>query len=259
MTSSNISSRTERAKMLWYKSWRETRTVILVGMAAMAIACVLIVLNQQTMRDHADTPMTYIAYIWKAVYNSVGRDIFVILSIILGSGGLLQERAHGTSGFTLALPVSRGSIVLTRAIIGYFGVLAIAAMPIAVLPIASRYAGQYYPIAQTLGFAALWAAGGAVFYGFTFLLSHHLEGEYTSILLAVPSLMLYGVILQFPWLAGLRMLNIFDIINGEDMSFFNEAEHLLIAPLPWLTLAVMLAASFTFVIFAARRMQPRDF
>jgi len=73
--------------MLWYKSWREIRTVTLVGIAAMAIACVLIVLNQQTMRDHADAPMTYIAYIWKAVYNSVGRDLFVILSIILGSGG----------------------------------------------------------------------------------------------------------------------------------------------------------------------------
>jgi ABC-type transport system involved in multi-copper enzyme maturation permease subunit len=249
----------ERAKMLWYKSWRETRTVTLVGMGGMAIACILIVLNQQTMRDHADAPMTYIAYIWKAVYNSVGRDLFVILSIILGSGGLLQERAHGTSGFTLALPVSRRNIVLTRAIIGYFGVLAIAAVPIAIVPIASRYAGQYYPVAQTLGFAVLWAAGGAIFYGFTFLLSHYLEGEYTSVLLAVPSLMLYGVILQFPWLSGLRMLNIFDIINGEDMPFFNEAQHLLTAPLPWLTLAVMLAVSFTFVVFASRRMQPRDF
>jgi hypothetical protein len=225
--------------MLWYKSLREIRSVTLVGIAAMAIACAFIVFYQQTMRDHADAPMTYIAYIWKAVYNSVGRDIFVILSIILGSGGLLQERAHGTSG--------------------YCGVLAIAAVPIAVLPIASRYAGQYYPVAQTLGFAALWATGGAVFYGFTFLLSHHLEGEYTSVLLAVPSLMLYGVILQFPWLAHLRMLNIFDIINGEDMPFFNQAQHLLIAPLPWLTLAVMLIVSFAFVHFAARRMQPRDF
>jgi ABC-type transport system involved in multi-copper enzyme maturation permease subunit len=245
--------------MLWYKSWREIRTVTLVGVAAMAIACVLIVLNQQTMRDHADAPMTYIAYIWKAVYNSVGRDLFVILSIILGSGGLLQERAHGTSGFTLALPVSRRSIVLTRAIIGYCGVLAIAAVPIAVVPIASRYAGQDYPIAQTLGFAALWAATGSIFYGFTFLLSHHLEGDYTSVLLAVPSLMLYGVLLQLPWLSSLRMLNIFDIINGEDMPFFNQAQHLLISPLPWLALAVMLCVSFTFVHFASRRIQPRDF
>jgi ABC-2 type transport system permease protein len=245
--------------MLWYKSWREMRTVILAGMAAMAIACALIVINQQTMRDHAAAPMTYIAYIWKSVYNSVGRDLFVILSIILGSGGLLQERAHGTVGFTLALPVSRRSIVFTRALVGYFGVLAIAAVPIAVLPLASRYVGQQYPITQTLGFATLWAAAGALFYGFTFLLSHHLEGEYTSVLLAIPSLLLYGVLLQLPWLSRFRMLDVFDIINGEDMPFFNETQHLLTGPMPWLTLLVMVLFSFTFVVFASRRMQPRDF
>jgi len=245
--------------MLWYKSWREIRTVILVGIAAMAIVCVLIVLNQQTMRDHADAPMTYIAYIWKSVYTSIGRDIFLILSIILGSGGLLQERAHGTSGFTLALPVSRRKIVLTRAIIGYLGVLAIAVVPVAVLPIASHYADQYYPVAQTVGFFFLWAACGAIFYGITFQLAHRLEGDYIAVLLAIPSLMLYGVLLNLPWLASLRMLNIFDIINGEDMPFFNEAQHLLVAPLPWFTLAAMLAVSATFIILAARRIRPLDF
>lgn len=245
--------------MLWYKSWREQRTVILAGMAAMAIACVLIVLNQQTMRDHAEAPMTYVAYIWKSVYNSIGRDLFLILSVILGAGGLLQERAHGTAGFTLALPVSRRSIVLMRALMGLCGVLAIAAVPVVTLPIASRYAGQVYPFEQTLGFALLWAAGGTVFYGFTFLLAHYLEGEYVSVLLAIPSLMLYGVLLQLPWLARFRMLNIFDIINGEDMPFFNESQHLLTGPMPWLTLAAMVLFSVGFVMIGSRNIEPRDF
>lgn len=245
--------------MLWYKSLREIRTVTLVGMAAMAAMCALVVLNQQTMRAHADAPMTYIAYIWKSVYNSIGRDIFVILSVILGSGGLLQERAHGTAGFTLALPVSRRSIVFTRAVIGYLGVLAIAAVPIVVVPIVSRYVGEQYPVTQNIGFFFLWAACGAVFYGLTFLLAHRLEGDYISVLLAIPSLMLYGVLLNLPWLSHLRMLNIFDIINGEDMPFFNEAQHLLIGPLPWLTLAVIVAGSGILIILAARRIQPLDF
>ena len=245
--------------MLWYKSFREIRTVTLVGIAAMAAMCALVVLNQQTMRAHADTSMTYIAYIWKSVYDSMGRDIFIILSIILGSGGLLQERAHGTSGFTLALPVSRRTIVFTRAVIGYLGVLAIAAVPIVVVPVASRYIGEQYPVTQNIGFFFLWSACGAVFYGVTFLLAHRLEGDYISVLLAVPSLMLYGVLLNLPWLSRLRMLNIFDIINGEDMPFFNEARHLLVAPLPWLTLAVLLAVSATLIILAARRIQPLDF
>jgi ABC-type transport system involved in multi-copper enzyme maturation permease subunit len=245
--------------MLWYKSFREIRTVTLAGMASMAVACALIVLNQQTMRAHADAPMTYAAYVWKSVYSSFGRDIFVILSIILGSGGLLQERAHGTAGFTLALPVSRPNIVWTRAVIGYLGVIAIAAIPTVVVPALSRYVGEQYPVTQTIGFFFLWAACGGVFYGLTFLLAHCLEGDYISVLLAIPSLMLYGVLLNLPWLSRLRPLNILDVINGEDMPFFDEARHLLVAPLPWLTLAAMLAVSVTLVMLAARRIQPLDF
>jgi ABC-2 type transport system permease protein len=246
-------------KMLWYKSLREIRTVTLAGIGAMAATCALVVLNEQTMRSHADTPMTYIAYIWKAVYNSVGRDVFVILSIILGSSGLLQERAHGTAGFTLALPVSRRSIVFTRAIIGYLGLIAIAAVPIVVVPIASHYAGKQYPVAQNIGFFFLWAGCGAIFYGLTFLLAHWLESDYVSVLLAIPSLMLYGAILNLPWLSRLRMLNIFDILNGEEMPFFNSNQHLLVAPLPWLALGVMLIASGALVTLAARRIEPLDF
>jgi ABC-type transport system involved in multi-copper enzyme maturation permease subunit len=245
--------------MLWYKSLREIRTVTLVGAAGMAVACTLIVLNQQTMRAHADAPMTYVAYIWGSVYNSIGRDIFVILSVILGSGGLLQERAHGTAGFTLALPVSRRRIVYTRAVIGYLGVLAIAAVPIVIVPIASHYIGEPYPVAQNIDFFFLWAGCGAVFYSLTFLLAHRLEGDYISVLLAVPSLMLYGAMLNFPWLSRLRMLNIFDILNGEEMPFFDEARHLLVTPLPWLALAIMLIAGGALVTFAARRIQPLDF
>jgi ABC-type transport system involved in multi-copper enzyme maturation permease subunit len=245
--------------MLWYKSWRELRAVILVGITAMAIACVLIVMNQQAMRDHADAPMTYVAYIWKSVYNSVGRDLFVVLSIVLGSGGLLQERARGTSGFTLALPVRKKNIVFTRAAIGYCGVLAMAIVPVIVVPAVSRYIGQYYPVGQAARFAVLWAAGGALFYAFTFTLSHYCEGEHISVLLAIPSLMLYGVLLQLPWLVRFRMLDVFDVINGEDMPFFDETRHLLRDPLPWVTLVVMMAAAIAFVTFASRRIEPRDF
>ena len=96
-----------------------------------------------------------------------------------------------TSGFTLALPVSRRRIVYTRAVIGYLGVLILAAVPIVAVPIASRYVGEQYPVAQNVGFFFLWAACGAVFYGITFLLAHRLEGDYISVLLAIPLLMLY--------------------------------------------------------------------
>ncbi len=245
--------------MYWYKSWCETRTVILLGIAAIAVACVFIVFNQQTMRDHASAPMTYIAFVWKAVYDSFGRDLFLILCIMLGSGGLLQEKVHGTTGFTLTLPVSRHNILFTRAFIGYCGVLAIALTPAIVLPIGSRLIGQYYPATQALGFSLLWACCGAIFYGYTFLLAHLMEGEYSAMLVAVPTLMAYGFLMAIPWLAHFPMLNIFSIINGEDMPFFNEHSYLLVGPMPWLALIVMLFIASVFVFFAVRRMEPMDF
>jgi ABC-2 type transport system permease protein len=245
--------------MLWYKAWRETRTIALVGVGAMALACAFIVYYQQTMRDHADTPLTFVAYVYKAVYDSFGRDIFLILSVVLGGGGLLQEKSAGTVGFTLSLPVSRLRILVWRALVGYLGVLLVAATPAAVLPVMSCYVGQSYPVEQAVGFSLLWASCGALFYGFTFLLSHVLEGEYTSILLAIPSLLLYGLVVELPWLARVPALNIFDVISGEDMPFFDERLRMLNGTLPWFAMCVFVAFAMLCVYTAARRMQPRDF
>jgi ABC-type transport system involved in multi-copper enzyme maturation permease subunit len=245
--------------MFWYKCWREMRTVILVGIATIAVACLFIVFNQQTLRDHADQPVTYIGFIWKAVYDSFGRDLFVILCIIMGTGGLLQEKAHGTVGFTLALPVSRRHIIFTRAWVGYLGVVAMAFTPAAIVPFTSHYVGQVYPLRQALGYGLLWACCGAVFYSFTLLLAHLTEGEYTATLVAVPALMVYGLMMSIPWLERFPMLNVFSILTGEDLYFFDESKHLLVGPMPWIALLVMLLVSATWILLASRRMQARDF
>jgi ABC-type transport system involved in multi-copper enzyme maturation permease subunit len=225
----------------------------------MALACTLIAYYQQAMRTHADTPLTYIAYIYKAVYDSFGRDIFFILSIILGSGGLLQEKSAGTVGFTLSLPASRLQLLAWRALVGYAGVLAIAATPVFVLPLSSHYVGQMYPVQQAFGFCMLWSAAGALFYGLTFLLSHLFEGEYTSVLLAIPLLLLYGLLAQLPWLARVPTLNMFNIISGEQMPFFDERLRILTSTLPWGTLTSFMAVAVLLIYVAARRTQSRDF
>jgi ABC-2 type transport system permease protein len=245
--------------MYWYKSWRETRTVILLGIAAIAAACLFIVFHQQSMRDQVSEPITYAALIWKAVYDTFGFDIFFILSIVLGSDGLLHEKTHGTSCFTLALPVSRRRMLLTRAFVGYCAVLAMALTPAIVLPLGSRFVGQHYSATQALGFSLLWACCGSIFYAYTFLLAHLMEGEYSAILVAVPSLMAYRFLLAIPWLTHIPMLNIFGIVNGEDMRFFNESTYLLVGPMPWLALIVMLFIASVFVFVAVRRMEPMDF
>lgn len=244
--------------MYWYKCWCEVRTRVFVSVLALAVACVFIVFYQQTMRDHADAPMTYAAYIWKSIYNSFGRDLFVIMSIAMASGGLLQEKPQGTLGFTLALPISRWQVVTTRALVGYFGIVAMALVPAIVVPILSPYVGQHYPVSQALQFSLLWACAGSVIYALTSLLSYLMEGEYSAMLVAIPALMVYGAMLQLPWLAGVPALDIFHLMNGEEMAFFDETRHLITGPLPWVALIVTVAASGLFVLTAGRRMKQRD-
>lgn len=245
--------------MYWYKCWCEVRARVCLSVFALGLGCLGIVLYQQGMRDHADVPLTYVAYIWKAVYNSFGRDLFVIMSIAMAGGGLLQEKTHGTLGFTLGLPISRGKAIFSRALVGYFGVVAMAFVPAFVVPLASPLVGQHYPPSQALEFALLWACSGSFIYALTSLLSYFMEGEYSAMLVAIPTLMIYGAALQLPRLSRVPSLDIFHLMNGEDMPFFNEMEHLITGPLPWTALILTLFLSASFVYASGRRMRKRDF
>ena len=75
-------------------------------------------------------------------------------------------------------------------------------------------------------------------------------------LAAVPSLMAYGFLMA---IVHLPMLNIFSIVNGEDMPFFYESTHLLVGPVPWLALLVMLFIASVFVFLAVGCMELMDF
>lgn len=244
--------------MYWYKCWCEVRARVLIGIAAMAVACVFIVYYQHPMRFQRDEPVTYATYIWKVVYNSFGRDLYVMLTIALASGGLMQERSLHTVGFTMALPVSRRRAIAVRAAVGYLGVVAMSLTPAVVIPLISPYVGVEYAPAQAIKFSLLFACSGAAIYGLACLMSYFMEGEYLAMLVTVPALMLYVAFLQLPWLNRAPMLDIFHVMNGEDMPFFNESQHLITGSLPWLTLTAMLCVAGSLIFAACRRMDEQD-
>src|SRR5579871_2717430 len=93
--------------MLYYKMWRESWIRFVISAVALLWMCGSVVLLQRQVRAHADEPLSYERYIWSAVYKANVLDLFILLVIVLGLGGVLQERAQGTAGFTLSLPVSR--------------------------------------------------------------------------------------------------------------------------------------------------------
>jgi ABC-2 type transport system permease protein len=245
--------------MLWYKTWRETRTRLMIGAAALGWVCVAIVLTQKGNRAHAEPPLTYVAYIWKAVYKGYVRDFFTIIVIVLGGGGLLQERAHGTAGFTLALPVSRTRLMMTRAAVGLVEVALLAVVPAVVVCAFSPAMGEHYQLAQALQFSLLWTAGGAVVFGAAVLLSTVLAGEYSAWIACFLCMMLYSAAVNVTALQQFPRLNFFKIMSGADMPYFASASHLLTGPLPWAPLLAMAAVAMGLIALAGRFTQKRDY
>ena len=245
--------------MLWYKTWRETRTRLMIGAAALAWVSVAIVLTQKGNRAHAEPPLTYPAYIWKAVYKGYVRDFFTIIVIVLGGGSLLQERAHGTAGFTLALPVSRIRLIVTRAVVGLAEVALLALAPAVVVCGFSPLMGEHYPVAQALQFSLLWTAGGAIVFGAAVLLSSVITSEYSAWIACFLCMMLYSAAMNVTALQQFPRLNFFKIMSGADMPYFSSASRLLTGPLPWAMLLAMTAVAMCFIATAGGLTQKRDY
>ena len=86
----------------------------------------------------------------------------------------------GTAGFTLSLPLTRGSLVVSRAIVGAVEAFALALIPGLIVALFSPLTGYSYPLGQAFLFGVLMAGGGMIFYALGFLLSHILRGEYAA-------------------------------------------------------------------------------
>jgi ABC-2 type transport system permease protein len=245
--------------MLWYKTWRETRARLMIGAIALAWVCFVIILTHSGNRAHANPPMSYIEYIWQSVYKGYVRDFFTILVILLGGGGLLQERAHNTVGFTLALPVSRLRLLSVRAAVGLTEVIFLALVPALVITVFSPLLAEPYPLSQALQYSVLWIAGGTVIFGAAVLFSTILAGEYSGWVVCFLCIMLYSAAVHITALQRFPRLNLFKIMSGSEMAYFNSARHVLIGPLPWLAISMILAIALGFLAAASHFTQRQDY
>jgi ABC-2 type transport system permease protein len=247
--------------MLLYKAWRESRTRFWLSAAALTWGCAVVVLVQQLARANAEAPMTYMRFIWSAVYKSNSlRDLYIMLALTLGLGGLLQERAHGTAGFTLALPVSRTRLIASRAAIGLAELIVLAFVPASVIPAASRLAGEVYPFAQALRFGVLWAGCGTILFATAFALSTALSGEYSAWVVSFVAMIVYSAIVHVvPSLERVHVLDLFDIMSGSQMPYFREADAVLVGPLPWVPLIVIACLTAGVIAVAAGVTGKQDF
>jgi ABC-type transport system involved in multi-copper enzyme maturation permease subunit len=245
--------------MLWYKAWRESRVRFLLSAVALAVICASFVFFHRDASDGiSDEPLSYPVYIWRITYKGYLRELFMVLAILLGLGGLERERDQRTAGFTLALPVSRWRLLVTRTLLGLGQVALLATIPAIVLPLLSPLIGQAYPSSQAWAFAILWATVGSLIFAMALLASVLFAGEFTAPVVAILGLTAYS------FLADVRpferyLTDIHDVMSGIDMPYFAERTGVLAGPLPWATVFTLLLAAAALIVIGARITNRQDF
>jgi ABC-type transport system involved in multi-copper enzyme maturation permease subunit len=241
--------------MLWYKAWCESRTRFLFSALTVSCACCFVVFYETEGRlAFADTGLSYADYIGRIIYSGGVRDIFVLFSVVLGLGGLLRECAQQTACFALALPISRGQWIRSRAAVGFIEVAMLSFLPVLLLPSASALIHETYPLSLALRFGLLWLVCGTLFFALGFFVSVVVGGEYMAGIVSLVAVVLYSILVDLPYVERF-VPDIFDVMSGKPMP---EAP-LLDRTIPLLLLVTIFLTACAFVAAANRICERQDF
>jgi ABC-2 type transport system permease protein len=223
-------------KVLWYKAWLETRARFLTCLATLTLFSGIFVHHAQGL----------IRPEWKSDFNRllfVNQQFLVIMwvlsVVLLGMGGIVREKAIGTSSVSLALPVSRARLLGVRVGMGAVEAIVLGVVPWVAVFCVSAFAGKPILITQVVSYVLLLVGGGSVYFAMAVLVSSLVSGEYTAPALA------FGIVLLAAMLfdAWLRQFNLWRLVTGDfsiDRSTYLLSEHF-----PWLG---VLSSSFVAVL-----------
>jgi ABC-2 type transport system permease protein len=236
--------------VLWYKAWLETRSRFLTCLATLTIFCAVFV-------GHAEG---LIRPEWKTDYNRllfVTQQFVVIMWILavvlLGMGGIVRERAIGTSSLTLSLPVSRARLLAIRVGMGVLEAIVLAVVPWATIFMVSSRARMPISISQVGFYVLLLVGGGLAYFAMAVLVSSLVEGEYTAPAVAFGLVLLSAIIFD----AWLRPYNLWRLVTGD--FYVDRHTYLLSWPFPWLGTLASLSAAALMLLASAGVIQRREF
>jgi len=239
--------------MLWYKAWRESNMRFLLSAAIIALMCLVYTLFQSRLYPSVVRGVprvhNYTQYIHWTIFGGATRGILQLSCLLLGLGGLQRDRKQNTLGFTLALPVSRPSLVASRAALGVLQVLALATIPSLVVTTASHFIGQQLSLGYALRFIPLWAAGGIFTYAISFLASVLFSNEYVSLAVAYTTYFFYLAAARHPLLRRFP-LHVADFMSGLFPRYLDRATMLWSNTYDLTPIAGFLAAAFMLVIIS---------
>lgn len=236
--------------MLWYKAWLETRARFLTCLSTLTIFCAVFV-------GHAEG---LIRPEWKADYNRllfITQQFIVIMWILavvlLGMGGIVRERAIGTSSLTLSLPVSRARLLAIRAGMGVLEAIVLAVVPWTTVFLVSSLARMPISITQVVFYVLLLIGGGLAYFAMAVLVSSLVEGEYTAPAVAIGLVLLSAIIFD----AWLRPYNLWRLVTGD--FYVDRKTYLLSWPFPWRGTLASVSAAASMLLTSVWAVQKREF
>jgi ABC-2 type transport system permease protein len=236
--------------VLWYKAWLETQSRFLISLLTLTTFCALFVHHALRTMDHPSrsdiSRLLYITQLYIVV-------IWILAVVILGMGGIVRERAIGTSSLTLALPVNRTHVVGVRIGVGVLEAVSLGIIPWMTVfllvwltkpPVSFRQVGEY---------VLLLVGGGLVYFAIAILISSIIPGEYTAPAITFGAVLLSIIVLD-GWLRG---FDLWRLITGDLL--LNRNTYLLSGRLPWLGILGSLSMAVLMFLGSMAAVQKSDF
>ncbi len=235
--------------MLWYKAWLETRIRFVIALVLCVAFCSELIIS---------LPRPGLGKVDLVGLHGVHYAlvfVWVLGVTLLMMGGLLSEKATGSSSFTLSLPVSRLHIMTVRTVVGFVESIGLAVAPwIAMLILAGPSGDARRYVTQAGLHILLLLAGGSVLLTSALLLSVFIEGQYTA-----PIASLGIVILLAYTFSGNAFLAYSPISFMTGLRYFNRLTGTLAGAVPWLPALAFFAAAVSLFVVSVKVIERRDF
>ena len=251
--------RARELRILCYKSWLETRGGFLLALAILLVFSLWSVLRypaalssglrDMQMHGRPNAALRGIAtYIHIEIFEKLTL-LWAMLSVMLGTGGLLKERLLGTAPFLLSLPAGRRRLLAARSTVTILEAVGLALAAYAIVPLALPLVRQSYSLALALRFATILAAAGMSFVAYGILISAVLEGTHWPGIIGATTAFL--ALLVGEAISPLRGYSPFALLSGD--AYFQSGA------MPWTGMATSLLLAAFLLSLALWLVEWQDF
>jgi hypothetical protein len=250
--------------MLWHKAWVDTRWRFALGLALLLVlACgsaltfprvrdflgamqLPPVADEETaaaFRESLEFMRTFRGYAWSQWFAQSFPALLTLMAALLGSGSPLVKGGSGAL-FSLALPVSRGRWVGTRAGTAVAELFVAALSPSLVFAALAPVVGEQFAVTEALVYGLSAFVGACVFLGLAMFLSTLFNDVWRPLLLTCVGAIAIGFLVPHDY-------GLFQAMGGG--RYFESGA------LAWPPLVVSAAVASGLVFAAAARLARRDF